>query len=76
MKYLSLTSLNVGDTCKVARIQAGISATRRLYEMGFNTGAQVMVLKNDRGPIIVGLGGQKVALGRGLAEKMLVGIEQ
>ncbi len=76
MKYLSLTSLHVGDICKVARIQAGRSATRRLYEMGFNTGAQVKVLKNDRGPIIVGLGGQKVALGRGLAEKMLVGIEQ
>ena len=73
MEYLSLVNLRAGDTCKVARIQAGNSAARRLYEMGFNTGAQIEVLKNDRGPIIVGLGGHKVALGRGLAEKMLVG---
>ncbi len=73
MEYLSLVHLKEGDTCKVARIQAGSSATRRLYEMGFNTGARIKVLKNDRGPMIVGLGGHKVALGRGLAAKMLVG---
>lgn len=73
MQYLSLIQLKEGDRCKVARIQAGHSATRRLYEMGFNTGAQIEILKNDRGPMIVGLGGHKIALGRGLAEKMLVG---
>lgn len=76
VQYLSLVNLHVGDRCKVARIQAGSSATRRLYEMGFNTGAQIQVLKNDRGPIIVGLGGHKIALGRGLAAKMLVGMDQ
>lgn len=73
MQYQSLNMLRVGDTCKVAKIEAGGSATRRLYEMGFNTGAQIEVLKNDRGPMIVGLGGHKVALGRGLTEKVLVG---
>lgn len=72
MEYSTLITLREGDICKVARIQAGTTATMRLYEMGFNTGARVQVLKNDRGPIIVGLGGHKVALGRGLAEKMLV----
>jgi ferrous iron transport protein A len=61
---------------RVARIAAGHSATRRLYEMGFNTGADVVVVKNDRGPVIVGLRGHKVALGRGLAEKMLINTEQ
>lgn len=73
MASLPLVKLNVGDTGKVERIIAGKSATKRLYEMGFNTGAQVKVLKNDRGPIIVTLGGNKIALGRGLAEKMLIG---
>ncbi len=73
MQYIPLNMLCVGETCKVAKIQAGGSATRRLYEMGLNTGAQIEVLKNDRGPMIVGLGGHKVALGRGLTEKVLVG---
>ncbi len=37
--------------------------------MGFNTGANVKVVKNDAGPIIVCLSGNKIALGRGLAQK-------
>ena len=75
MNCKPLAKLNVGDQGKVTRILAGRSATKRLYEMGFNTGARVEVLKNDRGPMIVGLGGHKIALGRGLAEKMLVGLK-
>lgn len=73
MDCLSLISLNSGESCRIEQIVAGRSATKRLYEMGFNKGAQVKVLKNDRGPMIVALCGHKVALGRGLAEKMLVG---
>ncbi len=73
MEQLPLIKLNAGEHCQVSRILAGRSATKRLYEMGFNTGAQIKVLKNDRGPLIVALCGHKVALGRGLAEKMLVG---
>lgn len=75
MKYISLAKLNAGDHCTVERILAGGTATKRLYEMGFNTGAEVRILKNDRGPIIVSLGNNKVALGRGLAEKMLVDVK-
>ncbi|HBG09586.1 MAG: FeoA family protein [Limnochordia bacterium] len=76
MACLPLTSLKTGTQGKVARVVAGHSATRRLYEMGFNTGADVVVVKNDRGPVIVGLNGHKVALGRGLAQKMLIDPKQ
>ncbi len=69
-----LSMLNKGDEGKVKGIEAGKDATKRLYEMGLNTGACVTVLKNDRGPIIVGLAGNKVALGRGLAEKITLEI--
>lgn len=76
MNCKPLAELRVGDQGKVTQILAGSSATKRLYELGFNTGARVQVLKNDRGPMIVGLGGHKIALGRGLAEKMLIGVQQ
>lgn len=72
MELISLLRLKAGDCGRVQRITAGANATRRLYEMGFNTGARVKVLKNDMGPLIVALEGNKIALGRGLAEKMLV----
>lgn len=75
MKSLPLAGLNNGELGRVERIVAGGQATKRLYEMGFNTGAEVKVIKNDRGPIIVALGSNKIALGRGLAEKMIVAKE-
>lgn len=68
----SLIQLNPGDKGKVQKIDAGGNATRRLYEIGFNTGSNVQVLKNDRGPLIVSLSGNKIAVGRGLAQKIIV----
>jgi len=70
----SLVALNKDDIGKVKEINAGKVATKRLYEMGLNTGATVKVAKNDKGPVIVCLAGNKVALGRGLAEKILLEI--
>lgn len=69
-----LLTLNKGDSGKVKLIDAGRDATRRLYEMGLNTGAPVKIVKNDAGPVIVCLAGNKVAIGRGLAEKIIVEI--
>jgi len=67
-----LAQLHSGENCKIQKISAGFMATKRLYEMGLNSGAQVKVIKNDIGPIIVSLCGNKIAVGRGLAEKILV----
>ncbi|NMB08963.1 MAG: ferrous iron transport protein A [Tissierellia bacterium] len=72
MSKINLSNLHPGDKGVVRKITAGSYATKRLYEMGFNTGANLMVVKNDRGPIIVSLSGNKIALGRGLAEKVIV----
>ncbi len=67
-----LVTLKKGEEGRVKFIDAGRCATRRLYEMGLNIGAPVKIIKNDTGPIIVSLAGNKIALGRGLAEKVLL----
>lgn len=72
MQHISLIQLSPGTNCKIQRIHAGCNATRRLYEMGLNTGAKVKVVKNDIGPVILSLAGNKIAVGRGLAEKIIV----
>lgn len=69
-----LLNLKKGDTGNVKSISAGKDATRRLYEIGFNTGAPVRVVKNDSGPVIVCLDGNKIAIGRGLADKITLDI--
>jgi ferrous iron transport protein A len=72
MRNSPLAFLNPGDDGTVKEISAGGCATKRLYEMGFYTGAKVKVVKNDRGPLIVSLSGNKIALGRGLAQKIII----
>lgn len=71
----SLIKLNPGENGIVQEIAAGGTATKRLYEMGFNSGAKVKIMKNDLGPVVVSLSGNKVAVGRGLAEKIIVHIQ-
>lgn len=72
MKSQPLVFLNPGGQGTVKKICSGECVAKRLYEMGFNTGAQIIVVKNDAGPLIVSLSGNKVALGRGLAQKIIV----
>ncbi len=72
MECLPLALLNSGGQGVVKKICGGESIAKRLYEMGFNTGAQIEVVKNDVGPLIVSLSGNKIALGRGLAQKIMV----
>ncbi len=68
----NLTNLRPGEKGRVYAIDAGKYATKRLYEIGFNTSAHVTVIKNDAGPVIVSINGNKVALGRGLAGKVVL----
>ncbi|HZJ76169.1 MAG TPA: FeoA domain-containing protein [Oscillospiraceae bacterium] len=67
-----LSQLNPGKKGKVEKIDACRYATKRLYEMGFNIGATFEVVKNDRGPIVVSLFGNNIAVGRCLAQKIIV----
>lgn len=69
---VQLTNLQRGETGKVTMIDAGKQATKRLYEIGFNTSASITVIKNDSGPVIVSINGNKVAVGRGLAHKVML----
>lgn len=72
METITLTKLNSGKKCRIKKINAGMKATKRLYELGLNTGSKIEVVKNDIGPVIVSIYGNKIALGRGLAEKIIV----
>ncbi|MBC7087960.1 MAG: ferrous iron transport protein A [Tissierellales bacterium] len=69
---LVLAEVKQNNKCKIKNITKGQMATKRLYELGLNTGAEVKVEKNDFGPIILRVYGNKLALGRSLAEQIEV----
>ncbi|WP_456472267.1 FeoA family protein [Methanocaldococcus sp.] len=57
---------------RIIKIYGGEGIRRRLYDLGLIEGVTVEVVKNDFGPIIVKVRGNKVAIGRGIAKKILV----
>ncbi|KNF07230.1 Fe2+ transport system protein A [Gottschalkia purinilytica] len=72
MACVPLSFFIEGEKGVVDNISGGEKISKRLYEMGFNKGAEVKVVKNDAGTIIVSLSGCRVAIGRGLAQKIMI----
>ena len=66
-----LAEIQAGQRVKITGHQGGRMLRARLLAMGLNLGREVDVLQNNRGLIIVGINGGRVALGRGISQKIL-----
>jgi len=72
---LPLAFLPAGRCAVVKEVVGGFGFRRRLAEMGLVKGAVVRVIRNDRndrGPLIIALGESRLALGFGMAQKVIV----
>ena len=68
---MPLSAVPTGRVVVLRRIREGHVLTSRLAAMGFVPGVTIDVHQNDRnGPVIVGLKGGRVMLGRAMADKM------
>lgn len=78
-----LDLLHNGETAEIAdfEMQSGQSRRSRCChnghihragELGLRKGKVVQVLNNKRGPLLLKIGHSRVAIGRGLAKKILV----
>ncbi|WP_010478832.1 FeoA family protein [Thermococcus zilligii] len=68
-----LNSLRPGEAGIVVNLQGGPNFRSRLYAMGLAPGAAVRVVSvYSSGPVVVEVGGTRLALGRGMASKVLV----
>ena len=72
MENIHLIDFRPEQSGRIKEISDGCQARKRLYELGLNKGAQVKMVKNDFGPIILNLSGNKLALGRGIASHILM----
>lgn len=71
---VSLTDIKSGSKVKVVRIKGGLRVRQRLSCLGIHP-EDTMVLQSSgfmRGPVLVNIHGNQVALGRGIASKILV----
>ncbi|MEO2151954.1 MAG: FeoA family protein [Thermococcus sp.] len=68
-----LLSLAPGERGVVVDLRGGPNFRSRLYAMGLAPGAIVRVLESyPRGPIILEVGGTRLALGKGMASRVFV----
>jgi len=73
---MPLAFLSVGEGGVIVEMQGGRGMTQRLSEMGFTNYTQVRVLSSSSpGPVLVGVRGARIAIGRGIAMKIMVNKE-
>lgn len=70
---LPLGFLQVSRDAVVRELDGGRNLCQRLAEMGIVRGTRVRVIKNDMGgPLIISIGEGRLAIGRGMALKIMV----
>jgi ferrous iron transport protein A len=75
-KYLS--DLKDGQTGVIISVHGGRNLIKRLADLGLNSGTEIRVLRMTlfSGPVQIEACGSRLVLGRGLASKILVGINE
>jgi ferrous iron transport protein A len=72
MSSLPLTQAPTGHPVRLIEIDAGRNLRHRLTELGLTPGVTLTIVQDDGGPLLVTVRESRVALGRGMAEKILV----
>ena len=71
-RVLPLRSVTSGQPVVLVRISGGHRVAHRLAELGLTPGVQLEVLQNKGGPILLAVRGTRLAIGRGMANKVMV----
>ena len=70
---LFLIDLKEKEKAIILSIRGGIGVAQRLTDMGLTPGTEITVIKSVFfGPIEISVRGSKLAIGRGIASKILV----
>jgi Fe2+ transport system protein FeoA len=62
----------MGKRVKLAEIKAGHHLTHRLAELGLTPGVELEVMQDQGGPLLLAIRDSRLALGRGMANKIFV----
>ncbi|RLC71385.1 MAG: ferrous iron transport protein A [Chloroflexi bacterium] len=70
---MPLAMARPGELVTVIGVRAGWGLQRRLADLGLTPGVQIRVINSQMpGPVLIDLRGSRVALGRGVAQKVMV----
>lgn len=69
---MPLTMLNSGEAAAIKRIKGKDDSKRFLENLGFTVGEEVKVVSSNNGNIIVQVKDSRVAVSRGIANKIMI----
>lgn len=77
-KLIPLTNMSAGEVGIVAEIRGGLGAARRLEALGLRVGVKLTKISDQflRGPVIIQVGQTTLAVGHGLANKVIVEVKE
>ena len=67
-----LSSVPAGQRVRISSIEGGRQLGRRLLALGLSIGSEVEVLHHRSSGVVVACGGNRVALGTGVANKLYI----
>ena len=71
-KSFPLAMAQPGDRVRIALLRSGKNLARRLTELGLNVGSELSVSQHEGGNLVVIRGETRLALGAGMAQKIMV----
>ena len=73
-KAFPLAMAAIGEQVYLENIKGGKKMLRRLTALGLTPGVELRVVQNTGGVLLLSVRGSRIALGRGMARKMMVSL--
>jgi len=67
-----LTTLRSGELARIVAIEGGQGLRQKLMLRGIAEGSIARIVSSDRGPVVLEINGGVVALGRRMAQRIIV----
>ena len=67
-----LTMITPGKRVTLVEIMAGHRVRHRLTELGLTPGVELQIVQDEGGPLLLAVHDSRLALGRGMAHKIMV----
>jgi|UniRef100_A0A7C3YSH2 ferrous iron transport protein A len=78
MKRVDLTQMKEGEEGKVVELRGGYGFLKRLQVLGVKEGKIIKKISHQlfRGPVVIQTGNTQIALGFGMAKKIIVEVKE
>ncbi len=73
-KAFPLPMAGIGEQVRLESIKGGKKMLRRLTALGLTPGVELSVVQNAGGPLLLSVRGSRIALGRGMSQRVMVSL--